>query len=358
MMLTNKIARTFLAIAVAGGWALGVGVAAEAQDKPVRWQMASGYPSSMVQLGTLGVSLSKKLARVSGGNVQLKFNEPGALVPALQVFDAVSNGSVAAGWSSTGLYTGKDVAFAFYSAVPFGPEAGEFLAWMYHGGGLQLWDELHAKYNIKALPCGATPPEASGWFRKEIKTLDDLKGLKMRFFGLGARAIQKLGVQTQLIAGGEIFQALQFGTIDATEFAMPAVDLKLGFYQVAKHYYFPGWHQPATLYALFIHDKRWAELSDAQKAQFEMVCGDNIREGIAEGEALQFGAMEELRAKGVTFHKWPPEFIAAFEKAWNEVAAEEAAKSPLFKKALDSLTAFRAKYKVWRDYGYYSPPAK
>ena len=357
-MSTRKLVQAVVASAVTAGLAFGVTSTAQAQDKRIRWQMASGYPSSMVQLGTLGVTLSKKLALVSGGNIELRFNEPGALVPALQLFDAVSNGSVDAGWSSTGLYTGKDIAFAIYSAVPFGPEVGEFLAWMYYGGGLQLWDELHAKYNIKAIPCGATPPEASGWFRKEIKTLDDLKGLKMRFFGLGARAVQKLGVQTQLIAGGEIFQALQFGTIDATEFAMPAVDLKLGFYQVAKHYYFPGWHQPATLYALFINQKRWQELSDTQKAQFEMVCGDNIREGIAEGEALQFGAMEELRQKGVTFHKWPPEMIAAFEKAWNEVAAEEAAKSPMFKKAWDSLSAFRAKYKVWKDLGYYTPPGK
>ena len=357
-MSTNRIARSLLSTVVAGGLALALSAPSQAQDKRIRWQMASGYPSSMVQLGTLGVSLSKKMALVSGGNIELRFNEPGALVPALQLFDAVSSGAVDAGWSSTGLYTGKDIAFAIYSAVPFGPEVGEFLAWMYYGGGLQLWDELHAKYGIKALPCGATPPEASGWFRKEIKTLDDLKGLKMRFFGLGARAVQKLGVQTQLIAGGEIFQALQFGTIDATEFAMPAVDLKLGFHQVAKHYYFPGWHQPATLYALFINEKRWQELSPTQKAQFEMACGDNIREGIAEGEALQFAAMEELRQKGVTFHKWPPEFIAAFEKAWNEVAAEEAAKSPMFKKAWDSLTVFRAKYKVWRDLGYYTPPGK
>ena len=229
----------------------------QGQEKRIRWQLASGYPSSMIQLGTMGVTLTKKLHRVSGGNIDIKFNEPGAIVPALQIFDAVSNGSVEVAWSSAGLYTGKDIAFAMFSAVPFGPEVGEYLAWLYYGGGLQLWDELYHSYNVHAVPCGVTPPEASGWFRKEIKTLDDLKGLKMRFFGLGARAMEKLGVSTQLIPGGEIMPALQFGTIDATEFAMPAVDLNLGFYQVAKHYYFPGWHQPATLYALFIHKKNW-----------------------------------------------------------------------------------------------------
>jgi TRAP-type mannitol/chloroaromatic compound transport system substrate-binding protein len=325
---------------------------AEAQEQRIRWQLASGYPSTMTQLGTMGVTLTKKLHRVSGGSIDIKFNEPGAIVPALQIFDAVSNGSVEVAWSSAGLYTGKDIAFAMFSAVPFGPEVGEYLAWLSYGGGLELWNELYHSYNVHALPCGATPPEASGWFRKEIKTLDDLKGLKMRFFGLGARAMQKLGVNTQLIAGGELFQALQLGTVDAAEFAMPAVDLNLGFHQIAKHYYFPGWHQPATLYALFIHKKNWDSLSDMHKAQFEMVCGDNMREGIAEGEALQFKAMEELKAKGVTFHKWGPEFIAAFRKAWEEVAAEEAAKSPRFKKAYESWQAFNAKYKSWLDLGY------
>ncbi len=351
-MLIKQYARSLAAASLTVLLALGLASSAGAQDKRIRWQLASGYPSTMIQLGTLGVTVTKKLNRVSGGNIDIKFNEPGALVPALQIFDAVSSGSIDVAWSSTGLYTGKDIAFAFFSAVPFGPEVGEYLAWIYYGGGLQIWNELHDKYNVHAIPCGATPPEASGWFRKEIKTLDDLKGLKMRFFGLGARAVQKLGVQTQLIAGGEIMQALQLGTIDATEFAMPAVDLQLGFHQVAKHYYFPGWHQPATLYALFINQKRWSELSDTQKAQFEFVCGDNIREGIAEGEALQFRAMEELKAKGVTFHTWGPQFIAAFKKAWEEVADEEAAKSAMFKKAYESYKSFRGKYKVWHDLGY------
>lgn len=351
-MHTISFRRSLFVAGLAAALTVGAAAPADAQDKKIRWQLASGYPSTMVQLGTLGVTVTKKLHRVSGGNIDVKFNEPGALVPALQIFDAVSNGSVDVAWSSTGLYTGKDIAFAFFSAVPFGPEVGEYLAWLYYGGGLAIWNELFHKYNVHALPCGVTPPEASGWFRKEIKTLDDLKGLKMRFFGLGAQAVQKLGVQTQLIAGGEIFQALQLGTIDATEFAMPAVDLGLGFHQIAKHYYFPGWHQPATLYALFVHKARWDELSDTQQAQFEMVCGDNIREGIAEGEAMQFKAMDELKAKGVTFHKWGPEFIAAFRKAWEEVADEEAAKSPTFKKAYDSYKDFRGKYKVWYDLGY------
>ena len=166
-------------------------------------------------------------------------------MPPNQAFDAVSSGALDAAWATPGFWTGKDIAFAVYSTVPFGPGIGEYLAWMKEGGGEKMMQELYAKYNIHSVMCHLIPPEASGWFRKEIKTLEDLKGLKMRFFGLGANVMQKLGVSTQLIQAGEIFQALQLGTIDATEFSMPVMDLSLGFHQVAKFYYFPGWHQQA-----------------------------------------------------------------------------------------------------------------
>ncbi len=200
--------------------------------------------------------------------------------------------------------------------------------------------------------CGLISPEASGWFRKEIKTLDDLKGLKMRFFGLGANVMQKLGVSTQLLQAGEIFQALQLGTIDATEFSMPVMDLTLGFHQVAKFYYFPGWHQPATINELIISKKKWAEFSNTQKAIIRGACDATMLRQYAEGEAVQFSAMKEIQGKGVTLKKWPKEFLDAFEKAWLEVAAEQAAKSPEFKKAWDSYSSFRKDYAVWKDLGY------
>jgi TRAP-type mannitol/chloroaromatic compound transport system substrate-binding protein len=239
-----------------------------------------------------------------------------------------------------------------FASVPFGPEAGEYLAWMRYGGGEQMQKELHAKYNIEVLTCGMIAPEASGWFRKEIKTLDDLKGLRMRFFGLGAIVMQKLGVSTQILQAGEIFQALQLGTIDATEFSMPVMDMTLGFHQVAKHYYFPGWHQMSTFNHLYISKAKWAELSSTQKAIVKAACDANMLEQFAEGEAKQFAAMKELQAKGVTLHYWPKEILAAYEKTWNEVAAEQAGKSPEFKKAWDSYSTFRSGYKLWRDYGY------
>jgi TRAP-type mannitol/chloroaromatic compound transport system substrate-binding protein len=239
-----------------------------------------------------------------------------------------------------------------YASVPFGPEAGEFLAWIKHGGGEQLMKELHAKYNVEVIPCGLISPEASGWFRKEIKGAEDLKGLKMRFFGLGANVMQKLGVSTQLLQAGEIFQALQLGTIDATEFSMPVMDLTLGFHQVAKHYYFPGWHQMSTMNELIISKAKWAEFSDTQKAQIQTACDAVMLRQFVEGEAVQGKAMAEIKSKGVTIHYWPKEMLDTFRKAWDEVAAEQAQKSPEFAKAWASYSKFRGEYKLWKDNGY------
>ncbi len=325
---------------------------AAAQDKRVRWNMASAYGSKLTQLGTLGLRLSDELEAVSGGTLRFKFFEPGALVPALEMFDAVSAGSIDAGWSTPGYWTGKNEAFALFAAVPFGPRAGEYLGWYYHGGGKELFDELYAEYGIKSVMCGVIAPEASGWFRKEIKSVDDLKGPKMRFFGLGAKVMEKMGVSTQLLAGGDIFPALERGSIDATEFSMPAIDLNLGFYQVAKHYYFPGWHQQSTLFDLMMNKEKYYALSDTQKAQINAVCGDNITAGLAEGEAIQGAALKELQEKGVTIHRWPPEVLDDLRAAWNEVAAELAESNPTFKKVWESLSAYREQYKVWGDLGY------
>ena len=226
------------------------------------------------------------------------------------------------------------------------------MAWIYYGGGKELFEKIYAKYNIKGIFCGVIAPEASGWFRKEIKSLEDMKGMKMRFFGLGAKVMEKIGVSTQLIAGGDIFPALELGTIDATEFSMPAVDLNLGFYQVAKHYYFPGWHQQSTLFELMINMDKWNNLSETQQAQIESVCGDNMRHGVAEGEAIQIEALTSLKSKGVQIHKWNDEILDTLKKAWLEVVEEESAKDEEFKEAWQSLQLFRENYKAWKSLGY------
>ncbi len=349
----NKPSRLALAVACVSAAVLTtLASPADAQDRKVRFQLAAGFGSKMPLAGEGAVNLIKNINRMTGGNIDIKHNEPNALVPVLQSFDALSQGSIDMVWSTAGFWAGKDSVFSFFASVPYGPGIGEYMAWLDYGGGKELMIEAYGKFGIHPLTCGMAPPEGSGWFRKEIKTLDDLKGLKMRFFGLGARAMAKLGVSTQLIAPGEIYQALQLGTIDATEFSTPVQDLSLGFYQVAKFYYLPGWHQQSTALELLINKKRWDALSDANKAIIENACGQNIRDTISYGESAQFGALKEIQSKGVTLKQWGPEFLTAFRKAWEEVAQEEAAKNPLFKKTLDSYNKFRAEYAIWRDLGF------
>ncbi|HUU72624.1 MAG TPA: TRAP transporter substrate-binding protein [Burkholderiales bacterium] len=311
------------------------------------------FPTSLALIGEGAITLADKVDRVSGGSLEIKLFEPGALVPALEAIQSVSKGSIDAAWSTAGYIAGTDVTFNFFTAVPFGPDAPEYLAWMYHGGGLELAEEMFAEHNVKYIPCAITPPEASGWFRKEIKSLDDLKGMKMRFFGLGARVMDKMGVATQLLAGGDIFQALQLGTIDSTEFAMPAMDESFGFYQVAKYYYFPGWHQPSSILALFVNMDLWNGLSDQHKAILEVTCGDMVRHVMAHGEAIQSPAMQRMRDDhDVKIKYWPPEFLEAYEKAWREVIAEESATNPQFRKVHASYSKFRKEFKLWGDNGY------
>lgn len=323
-----------------------------AQEKKVRVQMAGAFPSTLGILGPAELRTVDLIKKLSAGSIDIRFFEPGALVPGSQYFDAISNGSLDMAYTAAGYFTGKDIAFAIFTTVPFGPDPGEFLGWYEYGGGNQLMKELHAKYNIVALNCGLISPEASGWFRKEMNSVDDFKGLKMRFFGLGANVIQKLGASAQLLQAGEIFQALQLGTIDATEFSMPSMDLTLGFYQVAKYYYFPGWHQQTSIGQLYISKKKWDEFSDHQKTVIEQSCKAQMLQEFAESESAQFLAMKELKEKGVQFKRWSPEILKALEEKWAEVVQEESAKSENFKKVWASLSEFRKNYAIWKDLGY------
>lgn len=316
------------------------------------WNMASFYPGSLQILGTAGKGLGKKLSLLSEGEIQIRFHEPKALIPPSEIFDAVSQGSVDAGWASSGFWMGKDPTFAMFSSVPFGPQITEYLAWMDHGGGYELMDALYKEHNIKSIPCAVLPPEASGWFRDEIKYVEDFKGLKIRFFGLGAKVIEKLGASTQLIPGGDLYPALELGVVDATEFATPSIDLGLGFYRIAKHYYFPGWHQQATIAEFMMNRKKWDQLSGSKKAMFEYACSQTIRETIAEGEASQGAAIKKLRKKGTIIHQWSPEIMSQLETAWGEVVDELRGENKNFKKVWKSYSQFRAQYKEWRELGY------
>jgi TRAP-type mannitol/chloroaromatic compound transport system substrate-binding protein len=348
MKLANHLRRALLVLLAA---ALPVS-AASAQDPKVKWKMAATFSSSLPQLGTLGKRLESQIAKVSGGNIELRFYEPGALVPPLETFDAVAAGAVDAAFSTPGFWGGKVPALQVFAALPFGPPAPEYMAWYYFGGGKQIFDEIYAKYGIKSVMCGMLAPEGSGWFKKEIKSVDDLNGLKLRFFGLGAKALGKFGVSAQLLAPPDVYPALDRGVIDGLEFVQPAIDLKMGFWQIAKHYYFPGWHQQSTFFDLMMNKAKWDALSETQKAQIESVCGDNIRYGIAEGEAIQIPALKELQAKGVQIHKWSDADLKKLKGAVDEVIAEQVAADPDFARAYASFSKFREDYATWRDIGY------
>src|SRR3990170_5441074 len=246
---------------------------AQAQDK-VRWKMQSAFGAQLPHIGTSAVRFSKNVERLSGGKFEIKFYEPGALIPPLECFDAVSKGSIESCWTTPGYDTGKYPALAFFTTVPFGPGVGEFLAWKWFGGGNKLRDEVYAKHGMVAVDCFCIGPETSGWFRKEIKSLEEMKGLKMRFFGLGARVVQKLGVSTQLLAGADIYPALERGVIDATEFSMPTMDTKLGFFQVAKFNYFPGWHQQSSVSELMMNKEAYDKLSEKHKLLLHVTLND------------------------------------------------------------------------------------
>ncbi len=330
---------------------LGNGNEQAPQAERIRWKLASAFPSEMTLLGVQGKRFESRISTVSGGEIEMKFFDPGALVPALEIFDAVSAGSIDAGWSSSGYWAGKMPAAQIFNSVPFGPQFGELMAWMRYGGGQELFQELYHPHNVHPLVCFFVPQDGSGWFRDPIDTLEDFAGLKVRYLGLGARVLEKFGASTQILAGGDIFPALELGTIDAAEFSMPAIDLDLGLYQVAKHYYLPGWHQPANMGELIINLDRWKSLADRQKALIETTCGEALVDSIASGESAQSDALRELEQKGVTIHRWPPDMIKAFHDGWMQVAEETAATDPDFARMWQSLKDFRVKYDIWRTFG-------
>jgi len=334
-----------------------VASAGSAQSQEVL-EMTSAFGKNLPILGTAAVSFVDKINAISEG-VEFEHFDPGELVPTLEALDAVSNGSVDAAYTTSGYWQGKMAAAGLFAAVPFGPEPGEMLAWMLYDDGLDLMREMYEinNYNVHVLPCGIYAPETSGWFKNEINSMEDLQGLNMRFFGLGAEVMQKLGVSTSLLAGGDIFPALERGAIDATEFSMPIVDANLGFYNIAKFNYFPGWHQPSTLFELLVNKDVWEGLDERSQKQIEIACMANVTDNFAEGEAKNFPAMvTNVEEHGVTIKQWSTEQLKAFEAAWLEVAGELAAEDAHFKKSWDDLQEFREGYKTWGNNIYLPRP--
>ena len=336
--------------------ALTLGLVAASSDasavERIRWKMQSTWGSQVAINGESAVYFSKKIEELSEGKIQIRFHEPNALVPSLEVWDAVKNKAIHAGYTTPGYHAGKIPAVSFFTAVPFGPSMGEYHAWMEYGGGNELKEEIYAEHGLYPINCLSHAPETSGWFKKKINSVEELKGLKMRFFGLGAMVMSKLGVSTQLLAGGDIYPALEKGVIDATEFSMPTHDLSYGFYQLAKFNYFPGWHQQTSIGELLLNLEEWNKLSDTAKALITSACRDTVWWALVRSEAKQVPAMRELEKKGVTFVRWSEEDLAKIEAAWDEVVAEQSAEDPLFAKIYASYKAFRDDYAIWRDNAY------
>lgn len=347
--------RAWLSLSTVAAVVAAVALPATAQER-VRWKMQSAFGSQLPHLGPSGVRFTEDIKRMSGGRFEVKFHEPGALVPPLECFDAVSKGSIESCWTTPGYHTGKYPALAFFTTVPFGPGIGEFLAWKWFGGGNKLRDEIYAQHGLKAVDCFCIGPETSGWFRREIKGVEDMKGIKMRFFGLGARVMQKMGVSTQLLAAADIFPALERGVIDATEFSMPMMDLSMGFAQIAKFNYFPGWHQQASCSEFLMNAKAFDALPDTYKAMIETAARAQVIYTYAETEAMQFPVMAEMGTKhGVKIVRWSDKDLAAYEKAWLDVIQEDSAKDALFKKVADHYLKFRKDYSVWGKAQFMAP---
>jgi TRAP-type mannitol/chloroaromatic compound transport system substrate-binding protein len=342
------IRHTMTAAAVSLAVAAGAG-AASAQDS-VRWRVASAFPTTMSHLGTSGPEFVEMLKRISGGNIDLRLYEPNALVPPLGIFDAVAAGSVNAGWTSAGYHVGKFPEVVMFSSFPFGPGPAEYLAWMKHGGGIELYQELYAKHNVMVMPCLLISPEAGGWFNKEINSVEDLRGLKMRFAGYGGKVMERVGVSTQLLAPGDIYQALDLGAIDAAELSMPAIDLSAGFEEVAEYYYFPGWQQQTTFHEFIINMDLWNGLSDQQQAQIETACDAQLTRSLAHAGYLNMQAMAGLRERGtVEIREYPDEVIEHLREAWHALLDEEVESNPEFARIWQSYQDFRETYDAWNS---------
>ena len=332
--------RSFLQGAGAG-LAAGVFGSAQAAELPViRWRLASSFPKSLDTIYGAGETLARRLDEITQGKFQIRVFAGGEIVPGLQVLDAVQNATVECGHSASYYYVGKNLAFAFDTALPFGLTARMQNAWMYHGGGLALTRELFKDYNILNFPGGNTGVQMGGWFRREVRSLADLRGLKMRIPGLGGKIMARLGVVPQTLAGGDIYPALESGAIDATEWVGPYDDEKLGFQKVAKHYYYPGWWEGGPQLSFYVNSKKWAELPPAYQAAFEAAAAEANVVMLAEYDAKNPPAMARLLREGVKLHPFPKDVMFAARRAAFDVYDEEAARNPAFKKIYNAWKKF------------------
>jgi TRAP-type mannitol/chloroaromatic compound transport system substrate-binding protein len=325
--------------------------AAERGLPEVRWRLASSFPKSLDTIYRAAEVLSKRLERMTAGRFSIRVFAGGELVPGLQVMDAVSNGTVECGHTASYYYVGKNLALAFDTAMPFGLTARMQNAWMYSAGGLELMRELFAKYRIVQFPGGNSGAQMGGWFRREIKTVHDLRGLKMRIPAVGGKVMAKLGVVPQTLPGGDIYPALERGAIDATEWVGPYDDEKLGFHKVAKHYYYPGWWEGGPQLTFYVHQEAWKSLPEPYQAAFEAAAFEANAQMLADYDAKNPPALMRLVRSGVQLHAYPKDVMLAARRATREMFEEESARNPDFAAIHKAWSAYRDAAIQWFKVG-------
>jgi TRAP-type mannitol/chloroaromatic compound transport system substrate-binding protein len=347
--------RQFLTALGAGAAVATIAKPAIAQSLPtVKWRLAASWPKSLDALYGTCETFSKFVSDATGGKFQIQVFAAGEIVPGLQVLDAVQNGTVECGHTVVYYYIGKDPTWALFCAVPFGLNARQQTAWFQEGDGQKLIDEFGKKYNTMNLLMGNTGCQMGGWFNKEIKEVSDLNGLKMRIGGWAGKTLAKLGVVPQQIAAGDIYPALEKGTIDAAEWVGPYDDEKLGFYKVAKFYYYPGWWEGGTTTHLQINFNKWNELPKSYQAIVKAAAGYAHVEEQAIYDARNPQALKRLVANGAQLRPFSPPVLEACLKASNEVNAETCAVNADYKKVWDSIVAFRNDAYLWWQVAEYN----
>ncbi len=346
-MKTRTVIGTCTAALMAGSLMSGAAIARDIEMQAI-------FPQTLPLLGKPGWDIAEKVDLLTAGGIHFDVKNPGEIVSTGEVWDAVSTGAVESSWYSIGFAEGVVPSAPLFTTFPFGPDVKEYAAWWYYGGGKEMWSEItEDTYNIKTIHCGTLVPEASGWFREEINSVEDLKGKKMRFFGLGASVMGKLGVEAQSLGLADTMSALNTGAIDSAELGFPFLDNMIGMYEHADHYYLPGWHQQTSFLSLIMNLDTWNDLTDQERAVINTACEAQVLSTMAEGEAVQLEALRELEEEhGVNIHQWSDEMLGAFESAWNEVAAEKSAQDADFKRAWESISQFRDSYSQWKEIGY------
>ena len=351
--------RTFMRKGALGTVAAATGTAlaapAIAQESPsVTWRLTSSFPKSLDTIYGAAETMANYVRGMTDGKFTIQVFAGGEIVPGLQAMDAVSAGTVEACHTASYYYWGKDPTFAFATAVPFGLNMRMQNAWFYYGGGNELLNEFYAGYNIVAHPCGNTGAQMGGWFRKEINTVDDLKGVKMRIGGFGGKVLERLGGVPQQIAGGDIYPALEKGTIDATEWVGPYDDEKLGFFKVAPYYYYPGWWEGGPTVHFMFNKAAYEGLPKAYQALLRTACQAEDADMLQKYDYKNPLALKSLVANGAQLRPFSQEILEACFNAAQEVYAEMTATNPGFKKIYDSMVAFRADHYLWTQVAEYN----